>query len=73
MDEGAYAAAIVRHYEKKGYGLYKIRDELYRRKLPKALREDALVQMEGPRTSLTARQSEKLGPQVAQRFQFSKV
>ncbi|XP_036428902.1 kinesin-like protein KIF20B [Colossoma macropomum] len=31
------------------------------------------VVLKAPRTSLTARQSEKLGPQVAQRFQFSKV
>ena len=52
LDEGAYAAAIVRHYEKKGYGLYKIRDELYRRKLPKALWEDALGQMEGSEAAI---------------------
>ncbi|KAL7869066.1 hypothetical protein AOLI_G00130540 [Acnodon oligacanthus] len=31
------------------------------------------VVLKAPRTSLTARQSEKLGPQFAQRFQFSKV
>ncbi|MCI4384168.1 hypothetical protein PGIGA_G00035750 [Pangasianodon gigas] len=31
------------------------------------------VVLKAPRLSLTARQSEKLGPQLAQRFQFSKV
>lgn len=31
------------------------------------------VVLKAPRMSLTARQSEKLGPQIAQRFQFSKV
>ncbi|XP_022524563.2 kinesin-like protein KIF20B isoform X1 [Astyanax mexicanus] len=31
------------------------------------------VVLKAPRSSLTARQSEKLGPQIAQRFQFSKV
>ncbi|XP_066522684.1 kinesin-like protein KIF20B isoform X2 [Hoplias malabaricus] len=31
------------------------------------------VVLKAPRISLTARQSEKIGPQIAQRFQFSKV
>lgn len=37
-----YAKSIVRTYSARGYGLYKIRDELYRRDVPKFLWEEAL-------------------------------
>lgn len=37
-----FAKSIVRTYAARGYGLYKIRDELYRRDIPKSLWEEAL-------------------------------
>lgn len=43
--EETYAKSIVRHYAAKGYGPYKIRDELYRRRIPKALWEEALSEL----------------------------
>lgn len=48
LDDGAYAKAIVRHYQARGYGLYKIRDELYRRRVPKMYWEEALAEGEEP-------------------------
>ena len=45
LDDAAYAAMLVRHYSAMGYGMAKIRDELYRRGIPKELWEDALAQM----------------------------
>ena len=41
---------MVRHYSAKGYGVRKLRDELYRRGVPRELWEDALAELE-PDTS----------------------
>lgn len=48
LNEEEYARTIVRHYSGKGYGVFKVKDELYRRKLPKDLWEDALKEMKPP-------------------------
>ena len=45
VNDEEYAGQIVRHYSAKGYGIGRIRDELYRRGVPKDLWEDALNQM----------------------------
>ena len=44
LDDAAYAAMLVRHYSAMGYGMAKLRDELYRRGVPKELWDDALTQ-----------------------------
>ena len=44
LDDAAYAAMLVRHYSAMGYGMAKIRDELYRRGIPKELWDEALEQ-----------------------------
>ena len=44
LNEADYAKSIVRHYSARGYGLYKLKDELYRRKIPKDLWSEALEQ-----------------------------
>jgi len=48
LSEHDLAQAIVRHYSAKGCGLYKIRDELYRRLIPKDLWDEALAQIPSP-------------------------
>lgn len=45
LDDRQYAGMIVRHYAGKGYGIHKIKAELYRRKIPKEIWEDALSEM----------------------------
>lgn len=42
LNDGEYAAMIVRHYASKGYGAMRIRGELYRRGIEKELWEEAL-------------------------------
>lgn len=37
LDDAAYAAMLVRHYSAQGYGPARIRDELYRRGVPREL------------------------------------
>ena len=44
VDDARYAPIVVRHYAAKGYGSRRIRDELYRRKVPRALWDEALEQ-----------------------------
>lgn len=42
LNDGDYARRVVRHYARKGYGEKKLRDELYRRGIPRELWEEAL-------------------------------
>ena len=46
LDDGEYARTVVRHYAAKGYGPRKIRDELYRRGVPREFWEEALEERE---------------------------
>ncbi|MCL2409572.1 MAG: recombination regulator RecX [Oscillospiraceae bacterium] len=45
IDDEEHAAAIVRHYSGKGYGAAKIKDELYRRGIPREMWDEALGQL----------------------------
>jgi len=42
VNDAEYTASIVRHYYSKGYGPARIKDELYRRGIPRELWEEAL-------------------------------
>lgn len=48
LNDREYAKALARHYQTKGYGLYKIKDELYRRRVPREYWEEALAELEEP-------------------------
>lgn len=48
LNDAAYAHSLVAHYEARGYGIYKIKDELYRRRIPQEYWEEALAQMGEP-------------------------
>lgn len=45
MDDVAYATTLVRHYSTRGYGVARIREELYRRGVPRELWDEALNQL----------------------------
>lgn len=45
VNDADYAAMLVRHYAAKGYGPRRVRDELYRHKVPRELWDEALEQM----------------------------
>lgn len=45
VDDAAYAAALVRHYGGRGYGPARVREELRRRGVDRALWEDAMEEM----------------------------
>ncbi|MBD5085093.1 MAG: regulatory protein RecX [Clostridiales bacterium] len=46
LNDEEYARTVVRHYAAKGYGPRKIRDELYRRGVPRSFWEDAMEERE---------------------------
>lgn len=46
LNDEEYARTVVRHYAAKGYGPRKIRDELYRRGVPREFWEDAMEERE---------------------------
>ncbi len=45
VDDARYAPIVVRHYAAKGYGAQRIRGELQRRGIPRALWDDAMAEM----------------------------
>jgi len=45
LNDEEYASMVVRHYAQKGYGTAKIKNELYRRKIPKDMWDTALEAM----------------------------
>lgn len=45
LDDGEYGRAIARHYAARGFGVRKIRDELYRRGVPREYWEKALSEL----------------------------
>jgi len=46
VNDVEYAEAIVRHYTSKGYGAARVRDELYKRGIPRELWDDAIACIE---------------------------
>ena len=60
LDDGRYAGQVVRHYAAKGYGVKKLRDELYRRGVPRALWDDALAEAEESASAIDAFLEKKL-------------
>lgn len=52
LDDLSYARTIVRHYSANGYGEAKLRDELYRRGVPRDLWDEALGTAPDPQESI---------------------
>lgn len=48
LNDAEYAKSVVRHYSAKGYGERKLRDELYRRGVPRDCWEEALAEAQDP-------------------------
>ena len=46
LDDGRYARQVIRHYAARGYGVRKLRDELYRRGIPRQLWDEAMEEAE---------------------------
>lgn len=60
LNDRAYAAALVRHCQAKGYGVYKVRDELCRRRVPREYWDEALAELEDPAETIDRFLEQKL-------------
>lgn len=60
LNDGQYALQVVRHYSARGYGPAKLRDELYRRGVPRELWDEALDQADDPDGAVDAFLEQKL-------------
>lgn len=73
LNDTAYAERVVRHYSAKGYGVKKLRDELYRRGVPRDLWDEALLQAEDPSNTIDAFVAKKLAGKTPDRKELKKV
>lgn len=73
LNDASYASLIVRHYSAKGFGEKKLRDELYRRGVPRDLWEDALEQAQDPSEAIDAFVVKKLAGRQPDRKELQKV
>lgn len=60
LNDGAYAVTVVKHYAAKGYGPYKLREELRRRGISREHWDEALAAREDPAGTLDAFVERKL-------------
>ncbi len=73
LNDSSYAGLIVRHYSAKGFGEKKVRDELYRRGVPRDLWEEALGQSADPGPAIDAFLSKKLKGRTPDRKELQRV
>ena len=64
---------MVRSYSARGYGERKLRDELYRRGVPRELWEDALAQREDPAQAIDALVEKRLRGRTPDRQELKKL
>lgn len=73
LNDASYAAMVVRHYSNKGFGEKKLRDELYRRGIPRDLWDEALAQAQDPSDAIDAFVAKKLAEKRPDRKELQKV
>ena len=60
LDDGKYAVQVAEHCAARGYGPARVREELYRRGVPREYWEEALAGLEGPEAGIDAFLAKKL-------------
>lgn len=73
LNDTAYAAQVVRHYSGKGYGERKVRDELYRRGIPREMWDEALEQSREPAQAIDDFLEKKLSGRVPDRKELKRI
>ncbi len=73
LDDARYAAQVAQHYAAKGFGVKKLRDELYRRGVPRELWDEALEQVPDPAGDLDAFLAKKLAGRIPDRQELSRL
>lgn len=73
LNDEEYARAVVRHYAGKGFGVRRIRDELYRRGVPRQYWDGALSELEAEDGALDKLVRQKLRGAEPTRENLKKV
>ncbi|MGE4276505.1 MAG: regulatory protein RecX [Lawsonibacter sp.] len=73
LNDPSYAAQVVRHYSAKGFGEKKLRDELYRRGLPREVWDDALAQAQDPAETIDLFVAKRLDGRPLERKELQKI
>ena len=73
VDDAAYAASLVRHYGEKGYGPARVREELRRRGVDRALWDEALEKMPDPAEILDRLIEKKSGGDLSDRKELKRI
>lgn len=73
LDDAQYAQRVVRHYSAKGFGERKLRDELYRRGIPREFWQQAMEQQQDSESSLDSFIAKKLAGKPLDRQNIKKV
>ena len=73
LNDGEYARTVVRRYAGNGYGPRKLRDELYRRGVPREYWEDALSELEPDECQIDRLARQKLREAEPTRENLKKV
>jgi regulatory protein len=73
LNDREYAFTVVRHYQAKGFGPRKLRDELYRRGVPREFWDEALADLDDPSDSIDRLVARKLRGQEPTRENLKKV
>ena len=73
LNDAEYAAKVVRHYSAKGFGVRKLRDELYRRGVPRDLWDEALEQAKAPDDAIDAFVAKKLAGKTPDQKELKKI
>jgi regulatory protein len=73
LNDAEYACCLVRHYSAKGYGQRRLKDELYRRGVPRDYWEEALEQAGDSCAAIDAFLEKKLAGKTPDRKELKKV
>ena len=73
IDEQAYADMLARHYAAKGYGVRRIQDEFFKRRVPRDCWSQALEQLEGPEDAIDRLIEKKLRGGTPDRRELQRV
>lgn len=73
LNDRAYAETLVRHYSARGYGPYRLREELRRRGVPRAYWDEALDNLDDPAEAIDALLRQKLRGRTADRKELKRA
>ena len=73
LNDRTYAEILVRHYSAKGYGPYRLREELRRRGVPRAYWDEVLDGLDDPADTIDALLRQKLRGRTADRKELKRA